>query len=36
MIHDVLYAWAFHWGWLWMVLGLLGFVVISWISDGSR
>lgn len=33
MLADFLYAWAYHYGWLWMVIGLLGFVVISIITD---
>ena len=30
---EFLTAWYDHWGWLWMIVGLLGFVVIEWISS---
>jgi hypothetical protein len=30
---EFLTAWYAHWGWLWMIVGLLGFVVIEWINS---
>lgn len=30
---DFLAAWWDHWGWLWMIVGLLGFVVIRVVTD---
>lgn len=26
-------AWVHHWGWLWMVVGLLGYVAIVFVVD---
>jgi len=30
---EFLDAWVHHFGWLWMLIGLLGFVVIVAVSD---
>lgn len=32
MLADILYAWVHHYGWLWMLIGLCGFVAFV-ISD---
>lgn len=31
---DFLNAWIDHWGWLWMLIGALGFVVFVAVNDG--
>lgn len=31
---DILNAWVHHWGWLWMVVGLLGHLaIVVWLDD---
>lgn len=32
-MYEFLDAWVHHWGWLWMVIGLLGYVVICAVVD---
>lgn len=33
MLHDILDAWIHHWGWLWMLIGLCGWIVVLIISE---
>jgi hypothetical protein len=33
VLMDILDAWLHHWGWLWMVVGLCGFVVVAAVSN---
>lgn len=33
MIASILDAWVHHWGWLWMLIGLCGFIVIAVVTD---
>lgn len=30
---DFLTAWVSHWGWLWWLIGLLGFIVFFAVAD---
>jgi hypothetical protein len=29
MLGEIFNAWAHHWGWVWMIVGLCGFIVIE-------
>lgn len=33
MIEDILLAWLQHWGWLWMLIGFLGYIVIVGVAN---
>lgn len=33
MITDIFDAWLYHWGWLWMLVGLSGWVFIMIVSE---
>lgn len=33
MLTNILDAWLHHWGWLWMLVGLLGYAVIVTVTD---
>lgn len=33
MLGDILNAWVHHWGWLWMLVGLCGFIIFTVASD---
>lgn len=31
---EFLSAWVHHWGWLWMLIGLFGYLVFVVVTDG--
>lgn len=33
LVSAFLSAWVHNWGWLWMVIGLLGYVVFCFVTD---
>lgn len=34
MLMEIFDAWLHHWGWLWMLVGLCGFIVWVVVTDG--
>lgn len=32
-MYEFLDSWVHHWGWLWMLIGLSGWIVIVAVSD---